>query len=508
MYSEFFTRNTRVPISSRILSEDGALPPDGYRVCVTGEGRATLSYGGGNGRRYAEQTLSRLTNGEGTLVAEIEDAPAFPMRGIVEGFYGAPYTDEQRRDAVDFLAAHRMNVYFYAPKDDAYHRDLWREPYPEEELRALSSLCRYAAERGVRMYFCLSPGKDFRYTCEEDYAVLLSKLDGMRAAGFEDFALFFDDIEPALKDGEGERFASPAAAHCAVVNFINRRLVHPRPLLFCPTDYFQKGDTPYRRTVRELLDRDVAVFWTGYNTVAEVITDADCRAARESFGHEVVLWDNYPVNDFAPKRVFLGEVCNRTRHIAERLSGYVANPSPSWETSKLALATAAELAWDPEGYDGEAAFRRAAEEVLGSGGDALFFAGLFRSSVLRREDGAAPLFAREDFSALDSYYRRAVRAAGATVKRLPASRSAEWEALRDAVFAEAALYRAFRAGKRLLRVADRVKACRYRTADCSLARYLEERGLAEGLSLPERPVYWETEAPSKSSPERTAPTEP
>ena len=40
----------------------------------------------------------------------------FAVRGVVEGFYGTPWTHDARIEVMSFLAAHGMNAYAYAPK--------------------------------------------------------------------------------------------------------------------------------------------------------------------------------------------------------------------------------------------------------------------------------------------------------------------------------------------------------------------------------------------------------
>ena len=56
------------------------------------------------------------------------------VRGVIEGFYGTPWTHEERLDLIRFCGAHGLNTWVHAPKDDACHRKLWREPYPDDEL--------------------------------------------------------------------------------------------------------------------------------------------------------------------------------------------------------------------------------------------------------------------------------------------------------------------------------------------------------------------------------------
>ena len=54
---------------------------------------------------------------------DVADGPAFAIRGVIEGFYGTPWSDEQRLDMIDFLAAHRFNTFLYTPKDDPFLRE-------------------------------------------------------------------------------------------------------------------------------------------------------------------------------------------------------------------------------------------------------------------------------------------------------------------------------------------------------------------------------------------------
>ena len=54
--------------------------------------------------------------------------------GVVEGFYGRPWTHEQRLELIDFLARRGMNTFIYGSKDDPLVRRDWRLPYVGEAL--------------------------------------------------------------------------------------------------------------------------------------------------------------------------------------------------------------------------------------------------------------------------------------------------------------------------------------------------------------------------------------
>lgn len=60
--------------------------------------------------------------------------------GVIEGFYGRPWTTEQRKDLFRKLKKLGMDSYMYAPKDDYKHRAYWRELYTVEEADHLSSI--------------------------------------------------------------------------------------------------------------------------------------------------------------------------------------------------------------------------------------------------------------------------------------------------------------------------------------------------------------------------------
>ena len=90
------------------------------------------------------------------------EAP-FRVRGVVEGFYGPPWSHDARLEMIDFIGARGMNAYAYAPKDDAKHRAAWREPYDTGEMQRFASLATRANEAGVRFGFAVSPGLDITY---------------------------------------------------------------------------------------------------------------------------------------------------------------------------------------------------------------------------------------------------------------------------------------------------------------------------------------------------------
>ena len=96
----------------------------------------------------------------------------FAVRGVIEGFYGRPWTQAQRLEMVGFLAARGMNTFVYAPKDDPLLRRDWRRPFGEHEHHDLAELRQACTEAGLRLLVCVSPGLTIRYADPGDVAVL------------------------------------------------------------------------------------------------------------------------------------------------------------------------------------------------------------------------------------------------------------------------------------------------------------------------------------------------
>jgi hyaluronoglucosaminidase len=288
------------------------------------------------------------------------------VRGVIEGFYGVPWSHAERLDLLRFCAAERFNTWVHAPKDDPYHRKLWRRPYPDEELARLGELATEAARLGVEFAYAIAPGLDVCYSKEDEWTALLAKVEQVRSVGVRSFQLLWDDIEHTLNCSEdevlyGHEERPSAAAQAPFTNRFAREIQQPEPLVVCPMGYAGTGDSPYRKIFGPRLDPDVVVYWTGPEVVSVGITREALNLAVSRFrGHELVLWDNYPVNDFDPQRLFLGPLLGRDPRLADgQCAGLVANAMVQAVPSKLALATVGDWASDPRTYDPVASFERA-----------------------------------------------------------------------------------------------------------------------------------------------------
>jgi len=353
------------------------------------------------------------------LLARPADAIRPALRGVIEGYYGRPWSGPDRRDVIRFLGAHALNTFLYAPKNDDYHRTRWRDPYPDAALADLKATAVVARRARVRFVFGLSPVLDVCYSCPADLDALTAKLAQVARAGIRHFALLFDDAPPdgALVAPEdqarygGTDAVALARAEGDLVSRVRRRL-RSRHLghldLMVPSAYAGTACTPDLAALAKGLARGVPVAWTGPGVFAAEITAAMARARAACVpGHPVVLWDNYPVNDtVVSNNLHLGPLTGRDAALPGVLAGYLLNPMTQPHASLVALGTAAAYLRAPRRYDPEAAWHVTLHELDGGGTGFDTLAAQVRSSALDLDDArelAAALTAVESTYADDDW---------------------------------------------------------------------------------------------------------
>lgn len=357
---------------------------EGYTIASVAQGRGgliTLAGRDGDGVFHAAQTFRQLAR-RGTIPAlVIQDHPAMPIRGTIEGFYGAPWTMADRTEHLDFLASVKANTYVYSPKDDPYARDRWREPYPAETLSALGTLAAAARRNHVDFVYAISPGPTVCFSDPADLSALERKFDALRGIGVHSFYVALDDIEYTKWNCEQDKAAfGPSGAEAAgiaqskLLNAVQADLLTKdrasRPLIMVPTEYFDAKESPYKAALRKHLDPRIVVQWTGTDVVPPAISVPDAKAATKAFGRKTLLWDNYPVNDYAQTtgRLLMAPYARREAGLASELTGILSNPMNQEAPSRVAVTGVAAFAWNDKGYDAQRTWHAAAREL--AGGDA------------------------------------------------------------------------------------------------------------------------------------------
>ena len=322
-------------------------------------------------------------------------APSIPLRGVVEGFYGTPWSQADRLSMLQFCHDHKLNAYIYAPKDDAYHRAKWREMYPADKMAELKALIDESKKQQVKFIFAVSPGLDIHFAgqeAEQDKQAMQAKLTAMYDMGVRDFAIFFDDIKN--KDGKGQ---------AEFLNWVNANFIAQHadinPLIAVPTEYFRQDMESegqikkYTKEFSSTLDKDILVLYTGEKVVPDGLRDIDYVRANKLYGRQLGIWWNYPVSDYLEAKLALGPV-EKLPALSE-IPAIFYNPMKHAELSKISLATGAEYALNPGKYNAEKAWHKAIKAQYGSlAADMEAFADQSQHmvvswAVIGPEDGAA-----------------------------------------------------------------------------------------------------------------------
>ena len=361
---------------------------EGYFMKVTDK-EVVIAGNDEKGLYYGVQTLLGMMN-EGKLEAcTITDWPDVPFRGTVEGFYGTPWSHEARKSQLEFYGKNKMNVYIYGPKDDPWHRDKWREPYPEVEASRIAELVNVAKANGVNFYWAIHPGVDIKWN-DQDRDYLMAKLEVMYQLGVRSFAVFFDDIW-----GEGAK----ADKQAALLNYIDDNFVQVKkdvaPLILCPTEYnksWANDEKGYLRTLGKELNKGIEVMWTG-NSVVACIDKPTMEWINERIERKGYIWLNFPVNDFVRDHILMGPAYGNGLDIATDVSGFVSNPMEYAETSKISLYGIADYCWNMEAYDYQSNWEKSLKDILPSNHEALRTFALYNKDLgpnghgFRREEG-------------------------------------------------------------------------------------------------------------------------
>ncbi|WP_243239326.1 protein O-GlcNAcase [Sulfobacillus harzensis] len=334
-----------------------------------------------------------------------------PIRGVIEGFYGHPWTNPERINLFRFMQQENMNTYVYAPKGDPYQRMDWRLPYPPAKLAQMRTLVNDAKRDHIRFVYSISPGmtgtstaavrKSITYSSPSDRKALEAKINQLRSIGVNTFMLSFDDIQTTLKPADqrvdGHDYAR---AQMQLANEIDadERANDPNfQLWLAPTSYYGLTDGPYWQTLRSTLKRTIKVIWTGKWVLNKSINSAQAKAVTKLIGRKPILWDNYPVNDYTydvgrRPQLMMGPLQGRSGSLQNNIAGYISNPMIQPYASQLALQTIADYLQDPTGYHPKTAWENAIQHMPGVTNPQLFEAfAAFNTASILNPSGYSPM---------------------------------------------------------------------------------------------------------------------
>ena len=324
--------------------------------------------------------------------------------GLIEGFFGRPWSWGDRHEAVRFLGPRGYGFYLYAPKADPFLRRRWQEPFPETELAELARFAGTCRTAGVRLGAGLSPFELHLHPETHWQAPFAAKLAELDAEGIEDLAILFDDMRGDVPD--------LAERQAAIVQFAAERSRATR-ILCCPSYYSDDpildivfGDRPafYLEQLGRLLDPSIQIMWTGEEVVSREYSPGRLERVAGLLDRKPFLWDNYPVNDgpLMSQHLQLRAFTGRPATIGPHLAGHGINLALQPLLSRVPALTLVESYAQGDAYEYDAAFARAAAEVMGEA-----LARRVRGNLLSLEDrgldrlGERRAVLRDRFAAYD-----------------------------------------------------------------------------------------------------------
>lgn len=356
-----------------------------------------------SGAMYGAYSLENiLEQGEDELrELRIEDAPETRFRGFIEGFYGTPWSHQNRQDLMNFGGQNKMNTYIYGPKNDPYHASQWRDMYPADKLVELAELVESGKQSGVEFVWAIHVGGRIDLGSEEDIQRVKDKFDQLYGIGVRQFAVFFDDS------------ATNNAQLVSFMNNLQETYVEAKgdvkPLVFCPQYYNKKnGNEAYLKNLRNF-NKDIQIMWTGDFVVSQ-INQSVIDYIVNLIERPVYIWWNYPVNDLGRAHLMhLGPTEALAPNI-KNMGGLVSNPMNQAQASKVSLFSIADYTWNSTDFDSETSWLNSFKNIITDNNDALdaftIFAKNCASAPLSFSQVDESVYLQEDLKNFEKAYFR------------------------------------------------------------------------------------------------------
>ena len=371
---------------------------EGYYLSV-GSDKVVIAGNDAAGTYYGVQTFLQIASQPEVMSVTISDYPEVSERGLVEGYYGNPYSHSARLRMFDFFGKQKMNVYIYGPKDDPYHKAQWRVEYPAAEAAKIKALVASANSNKVNFVWAVHPGGDIKWNLTDSMNIV-KKFEAMYKLGVRAFAIFFDDIS-----GEG----TSATKQAGLLNYVTSEFIKKHsdaaPLIMCPTQYnrsWSSGD--YLSILGKQTNSEVRIMWTG-NSVVDMINMSDMTWINSQISRKAYIWLNYPVNDYCIDHMLMGPTYGNDNNIASVLGGFTSNPMEYAEASKVSLYSIADYSWNTTNYNANNSWENAIKYLMPNNTKAFHFfcennIDLGSTYHGLRRDGESPLFvaARDVFN--------------------------------------------------------------------------------------------------------------
>ena len=255
-----------IDFGAKAAKKAGVKAVDGAYLLDIGPKKIVITGYNERGAFYGLQTLRQILaspacKGGDLPMMVINDYPSMKYRGVVEGFYGTPWSHQVRMSLLDFYGQNKLNEYLYGSEGRSLSQlsllasALSRAGGEKHQGTRVAS----AKKNHVNFIWAIHPGKDIRWD-KADYDSLVNKFNMMYDLGIRSFAIFFDDIE-----GKGTDSHMQAKLLNDLTNDFVKAKGDVNNLIVCPTDYSQlwasSGENGQLAIYGRELNPDVEVFW-------------------------------------------------------------------------------------------------------------------------------------------------------------------------------------------------------------------------------------------------------
>ncbi len=381
------TRATNFFLNSIQLIKSNSKSFDHFHISATRNNPSCkINYTTDASIRWALNAIETWFVEESSPTFDFESAPAFQFRGVIEGFYGAPWTQAERLRGVTRFADFGMNLFMIAPKDSPWQRFNWRLPFAEDFLSEMKKLVDAGRVNCINVSSSVSPGLSVSYSDLADVAAVAFRFEQLMDIGMTHIGLLYDDIPWELQtESDIKKYSSTALAHADFANQVYQRLLKKNAnvvMTVCPMHYSGRGPSVYLQELGEVLDSRINLMWTGRQICSEYLDISDALIFKNDTKRAPFYWDNFPVNDGSmAKSLHIAPIQGREVGLENHSIGLLSNPMTQFELSLIPVSTIGDYLWNSKDYNPEISWERGLRRLIQNESDRLAARKVLRCSL-------------------------------------------------------------------------------------------------------------------------------
>jgi hypothetical protein len=259
--------------------------------------------------------------------------------GVIEGFFGQPWSWAARLSGAQFLRDCGYQFYVYAPKSEPFLRRRWREPLPPQTLEHLGQLSARCRQTDIAFGIGLTPFEIYLRYDMEARTSLRSKVLQINDIGADLLCILFDDMRGDI-EGLPDMQARVVSDICAWSNAGH--------FILCPTYYsydsrlareFGAPPKAYLQDLGRLIDPRIDFFWTGEKVISQGYPAQHLEQVGADMGRKPFIWDNYIANDSKLRtgHLYLNPAAGSWQLPTGHAAGIAINPMNQAHLSRIAL---------------------------------------------------------------------------------------------------------------------------------------------------------------------------